>query len=272
MKQTNQLLDAGSPRSTNLNEASVADVDVEMSLAGAEEAEEQEHANTGEPPSPGRPPSVVMFASNVKDDDVEAGEIRGSKSPPRKDSIPIPYIPPAMSRQVSMEIVNRVKRAPSFYPASLGGLQEEEVTSSGRARAFTFSAASPENAPVVLVWKDLTVKTRTNPPTTLLHTISGAITGGFWAIMGSSGGGKTTLLSTISLRLDPAKIDVTGDIHLNGHEYDTGILKNMSAYVLQDDLLHAELTVKETIAYHAELRLAGKMDEGGRKQVCMWAY
>ena len=85
--------------------------------------------------------------------------------------------------------------------------------------------------------------------------------------MGSSGGGKTTLLSTISLRLDPAKIEVTGDIHLNGHQYDTGILKNMSAYVLQDDLLHAELTVKETIAYHAELRLAGKMDDAGRKQV-----
>lgn len=40
----------------------------------------------------------------------------------------------------------------------------------------------------------------------------------------------------------------------------------MSAYVLQDDLLHPELTVKETIAYHAELRLAGKMSEDDRKQ------
>ena len=36
------------------------------------------------------------------------------------------------------------------------------------------------------------------------------MTGGFWAIMGASGGGKTTLLSTLSLRLDPSKMDITG--------------------------------------------------------------
>ena len=28
--------------------------------------------------------------------------------------------------------------------------------------------------------------------------------------MGASGGGKTTLLSTLSLRLDPSKMDITG--------------------------------------------------------------
>jgi ATP-binding cassette subfamily G (WHITE) protein 2 len=84
--------------------------------------------------------------------------------------------------------------------------------------------------------------------------------------MGASGGGKTTLLSAISLRLDQAKMEVTGTVHLNGNIYDTSILKAMSAYVLQDDLLHAELTVTETIAYHAELRLAGKMSPESRKQ------
>ena len=55
--------------------------------------------------------------------------------------------------------------------------------------------------------------------------------------MGSSGGGKTTLLSTVSLRLDQSKMETTGTIHLNGHEYDTGILKAMSAYVLQVGLI-----------------------------------
>lgn len=128
-----------------------------------------------------------------------------------------------------------------------------------RTRATTFSPNSPENAPVILTWKDLTVKTKTVPPKILLNNISGVITGGFWAIMGASGGGKTTLLSTVSLRLDINKIDVTGSIHLNGREYSKGVLKAMSAYVLQDDLLHAELTVRETISYAAELRLAGKM-------------
>lgn len=197
---------------------------------------------------------------------------RGSGSPLRKDSIPEEdeYVAPELDREATAVEAVRTgrKRAPSFFPAMMVGTPKvDDVASDGRVRVYSFSAAAPENAPVVLVWKDLTVKTRTNPPKTLLHGISGAITGGFWAIMGASGGGKTTLLSTISLRLDQSKIEITGDIHLNGHKYDTGILKSMSAYVLQDDLLHAELTVKETIAYHAELRLAGKMDNAGRLQV-----
>lgn len=48
---------------------------------------------------------------------------------------------------------------------------------------------------------------------------------------------------------------VTGEYRLNGHEYDTKILKSMSAYVMQDDLLHAELTVGETLHWAAELRM-----------------
>ena len=102
-----------------------------------------------------------------------------------------------------------------------------------RKRATTFSAISPDNAPVILTWKDLSVSTKTDPPKVLLNNISGSITGGFWAIMGASGGGKTTLLSTISLRLDSNKIDVVGTVHLNGRDYSKGVLKAMSAYVLQ---------------------------------------
>eukprot|EP01034_Spumella_vulgaris_P039627 gene39627-48969_t len=74
--------------------------------------------------------------------------------------------------------------------------------------------------------------------------------------MGSSGGGKTTLLSTLALRLDPNYMEISGDIRLNGREYSKKTLKAMSAYVMQDDLLHAELTVWETINYAAQLRMS----------------
>ena len=67
--------------------------------------------------------------------------------------------------------------------------------------------------------------------------------------------GKTTLLSALSLRLDPAKMKITGDVRLNGHQYSRKALKAMSAYVMQDDLLHAELTCAETLYYAAQLRL-----------------
>jgi ATP-binding cassette subfamily G (WHITE) protein 2 len=124
-----------------------------------------------------------------------------------------------------------------------------------RNRTVTFTSVSPENAPTILSWSNMSVTTRKEPRKILLDNISGSITGGFWAIMGASGGGKTTLLSTLSLRLDTAIIEVVGEFRLNGAKYSKHILKSMSAYVMQDDLLHAELTVFETLSYAANLRL-----------------
>lgn len=124
-----------------------------------------------------------------------------------------------------------------------------------RDRSLTFSAHAPENSPIILSWTNMSVITKKEPKKILLDNISGSITGGFWAIMGASGGGKTTLLSTLSLRLDTATIDVTGEFRLNGSKYSKHILKSMSAYVMQDDLLHAELTVFETLTYAANLRM-----------------
>jgi ABC-type phosphate transport system ATPase subunit len=51
--------------------------------------------------------------------------------------------------------------------------------------------------------------------------------------MGSSGGGKTTLLSALSLRLDESQMEITGNITLNGQNYSKRDLKLMSAYVMQ---------------------------------------
>jgi ABC-type multidrug transport system ATPase subunit len=72
-----------------------------------------------------------------------------------------------------------------------------------------------------------------NETKVLLNNIKGEISGGFWTIMGPSGGGKTTLLSTLSLRIDPNKMNVTGELTLNGRPYYKNNLKAMSAYVMQ---------------------------------------
>jgi hypothetical protein len=63
----------------------------------------------------------------------------------------------------------------------------EEYT---RPRAYTFTPRIPTNSPVILSWQNLSVTTLTAKPKVLLDNISGSITGGFWAIMGASGGGK----------------------------------------------------------------------------------
>ena len=56
-------------------------------------------------------------------------------------------------------------------------------------KSYSFSPSIPPNSPVVLSWQNLTVATTTATPKVLLDNISGSITGGFWAIMGASGGG-----------------------------------------------------------------------------------
>jgi ATP-binding cassette subfamily G (WHITE) protein 2 len=142
--------------------------------------------------------------------------------------------------------------------------KNSEAADYHRGPAFSFSASSPDNAPTILTWSEVTVETKTDPKKLLIDNISGTISGGFWAIMGASGGGKTTLLSTLSLRIDTTKISVRGNMHLNGRKYNTKNLKAMSAYIMQDDLLHAELTVAEVVSYAAKLRLP-KMSEEKRK-------
>jgi ABC-type multidrug transport system ATPase subunit len=59
-------------------------------------------------------------------------------------------------------------------------------------------------------------------------------------------------------------MNITGDIHLNGHDYQRGVLKAMSAYVMQDDVLHAELTVEETLYYASQLRLPSAFSDEQR--------
>lgn len=105
-------------------------------------------------------------------------------------------------------------------------------------------------APAVLTWCNLVVSTkpkRGKPIKNILNDIKGCISGGLWGIMGASGSGKTTLLSVLSLRLDTHRMNISGDMRINGNEYNKNQLKSMSGYVMQDDLIHAELTVFETL-------------------------
>ena len=50
-------------------------------------------------------------------------------------------------------------------------------------------------------------------------------------------------------------MSVSGTIHLNGKFNGSKDLRNMSGYVMQDDLIHFYLTVYETLIYTARLRM-----------------
>lgn len=171
-------------------------------------------------------------------------------------------------------------------------------------RELSFLDPSSDRVSTILVWQNLTVTTREDklleqvrrlkfwnptPPKRkcLINNVSGAITGGLWAVMGivvsnnpmkdveidfdfrfvtgPSGSGKSTLLNTLACRLDVNTI-VEGQINLNGASYTNAELKRIAGYVMQDDLLNGNLTVFETLMYTARLRLPKQFSEAQREE------
>ncbi|OEL22517.1 ABC transporter G family member 5 [Dichanthelium oligosanthes] len=88
----------------------------------------------------------------------------------------------------------------------------------------------------------------------LLDGISGeAREGEILAVLGESGAGKSTLIDALADRI--RRESLRGAVTLNGEPLDGRLLKVISAYVMQDDLLYPMLTVAETLMYSAEFRL-----------------
>ena len=118
-----------------------------------------------------------------------------------------------------------------------------------------YEVESPEITKYSIVCKDVyrTVQVKSKP-LTILQTCSLKIKkDSLVAIMGPSGCGKSTLLNAMN-GLNPA---TGGDIYINGQNlyknYDS--LKKSFGYVPQDDIVHSNLTVNETLWYAAKLRL-----------------
>ena len=87
------------------------------------------------------------------------------------------------------------------------------------------------------------------------------------AIIGASGSGKTTLAKILSgvLRADG------GAIQINGQPAELGSLHELMAgkvgFVPQDDIVHAELSVRETMDYAAALRLRRDLASSERREI-----
>ena len=95
----------------------------------------------------------------------------------------------------------------------------------------------------------------------ILTKMSGSVKSGqLLAIMGSSGAGKTSLMNLLAGRATATKgAKVEGSVLVNGSPRDFSSFRHQSAYVLQDDDMFAELTVREQVGYAAQLRLPGTM-------------
>ncbi|KAK1415664.1 hypothetical protein QVD17_31449 [Tagetes erecta] len=98
----------------------------------------------------------------------------------------------------------------------------------------------------------------------LLKDISGeARDGELVAVLGASGSGKSTLIDALANRI--AKGSLKGSVTLNGEQLESRLLKVISAYVMQDDLLFPMLTVEETLMFAAEFRLPRTLSKSKKK-------
>ncbi|KAI5071323.1 hypothetical protein GOP47_0013574 [Adiantum capillus-veneris] len=121
---------------------------------------------------------------------------------------------------------------------------------------------------VTLTWKDLwvTISDKSKPGIkSLLQNSTGfAEPSNMMAIMGPSGSGKSTLLDALAGRLSP-NLKQVGNVMVNGRRQTLSY--GNSAYVTQDDVLLASLTVWEAVYYSAQLQLPKTMSyEAKRKR------
>lgn len=79
------------------------------------------------------------------------------------------------------------------------------------------------------------------------------------AIMGASGGGKTSLLDVLADRKEGGGL--SGSIYVDGLPRDAETFKHNSGYVVQDDVVMGTLTVRENLMFSAELRLPGTISK-----------
>ncbi|KAL1201275.1 ABC transporter G family member 19 [Cardamine amara subsp. amara] len=101
---------------------------------------------------------------------------------------------------------------------------------------------------------------------TLLDDVSGkACDGDILAVLGASGAGKSTLIDALAGRV--AEGSLRGTVTLNGEKVlQSRLLKVISAYVMQDDLLFPMLTVKETLTFASEFRLPRSLSKSKKME------
>lgn len=106
---------------------------------------------------------------------------------------------------------------------------------------------------------------RSNNVKTILKEVSGRLRSGeLCAIMGPSGAGKSTLLNILS-GYKTSKIE--GSITMNGKERNISLFRKLSAYIMQDNQLHANLTVEEAMNVAANLKLSQQVQRGEKMSV-----
>ncbi|CAA0830488.1 ABC transporter G family member 2 [Striga hermonthica] len=184
-----------------------------------------------------------------------------------------------------MELQEFSRRNVRSMPHTLGELMQyvgDQSTDPNARRILQIRETDfsrPPKTPFVLYFRNLTYSikirrkiipscfnnaSKSGTTKILLDGISGqASEGEIMAILGASGSGKSTLIDALAGRI--SRESLQGTVTLNDKFLDPKLLKAISAYVMQDDLLHPMLTVEETLMFSAEFRLPWAMPRSEKK-------
>ena len=138
------------------------------------------------------------------------------------------------------KILEQVSKSPVGLPTA-GGIDAE----AGPDAKTTFNGGT-----VDIVFEDLSLKVMAadNKQVAVVNEVSGRCRSGtMTALMGGSGAGKTSLLNALCGRAHYG--ETTGKIYINGKETRIEDHKALTGFVPQDDIVYAELTVKECFMY-----------------------
>ncbi|KAK0083882.1 hypothetical protein PV325_008001 [Microctonus aethiopoides] len=99
----------------------------------------------------------------------------------------------------------------------------------------------------------------------ILKSVSGRLRSGeLTAIMGPSGAGKSTLLNILT---GYKTTGLEGSITMNDQERNLSTFRKLSAYIMQDNQLHGNLTVEESMKVASSLKLSSKIDKAEKDEL-----
>uniref|UniRef100_A0A8B9JRK0 Broad substrate specificity ATP-binding cassette transporter ABCG2 n=1 Tax=Astyanax mexicanus TaxID=7994 RepID=A0A8B9JRK0_ASTMX len=90
----------------------------------------------------------------------------------------------------------------------------------------------------------------------ILQDLNGIMKPGLNAILGPTGGGKSSFLDVLAARKDPSGL--SGEVLIDGAPQPPNF-KCLSGYVVQDDVVMGTLTVRENLRFSAALRLSSSV-------------
>lgn len=126
----------------------------------------------------------------------------------------------------------------------------------------------PERPPVDLAFHNLSYRVkegRQNNAKLILKNVSGKLRSKeLTAIMGPSGAGKSTLLNILS---GYKTTNIEGSVLMNGRERNLSTFRKLSAYIMQDNQLHANLTVQEAMTVATNLKLSKKFTKSEKDEM-----